>query len=101
MRIALLAERFRSGVECAEHAVQIAWRRSQFQPFCGERGGIWPLSWAKAAITTAIERGTDRTATGMGDRTETRCSLHHDAGVAAQLALDADGMIADLRLSAG
>src|SRR5437764_14856698 len=81
MRVALLLERGRGGVERLEDAREVRLARAEALPFGGDGRGVGSLARAEAAVAAARVRRAERAAARVRDRPETRRSEDQDAHV--------------------
>ena len=100
MRIAFLLELGTGRVERAEDVVQLPFGGAESLAPAREGGRVRGLLGPEAAVAAAVVRRADRPAPRVRDRPEARSSVRdHHADVAAPLALDADALRGDARLS--
>src|SRR4051794_38053408 len=97
-RLALLTEGGGRRMERAEDAHDVDVLDAEPLEPASERPGVRRLHRPEAAVAAAVVARAQRAAAGVRDRPEARRAVgHHDAHVAAPLALDADAVRLDRR----
>src|SRR6516225_4441171 len=99
MDLALFPERLSCRIEGAEDTSDVAFRHTEQGELARSCGGVRTFGGSEAAIATPAVGWADCPAAGLGDGTETRCSVRdHDANRPAQFAFVAYAVAGDRRL---